>query len=302
MIVRLVLAGAVAIALLIGSVVGGAAVVATSSAPVLLGTVQRAGDVSAAYSGRVACGASGEDALLAANAARAAGWPQAELLTAVMVAGAESGFDPTAGNRLADGRTHRGLWQISSLHLTDPQINVEGGDQRFDPVVNARMALRLWERAGGWRPWEAYTNGRYRAFEVKAREAVEGTRAAAACQVPAGPLDGRGDQPRTAALRAELIAAFPELRCAGCIGGLRAQSRGRGHMAGHALDAMTYDDVELGWRVVAFVQQRWGGQVEYVIFQQRIWHPGAASWRLMEDRGSATENHLDHPHIELLPG
>jgi hypothetical protein len=43
--------------------------------------------------------------------------------------------------------------------------------------------------------------------------------------------------------------------------------------------------------------------IDYIIWYQRIWSVARADegWRRMEDRGSATANHLDHPHINVLP-
>ncbi|EQL27687.1 hypothetical protein BDFG_09519 [Blastomyces dermatitidis ATCC 26199] len=46
--------------------------------------------------------------------------------------------------------------------------------------------------------------------------------------------------------------------------------------------------------------------VMYVIWGQKIWNPsnGEAptaweNWRDMEDRGSVTANHWDHPHVSF---
>ena len=44
--------------------------------------------------------------------------------------------------------------------------------------------------------------------------------------------------------------------------------------------------------------------IDYLIWQQRIWSAGRAGegWRPIVDRGSATENHRDHVHINIKPG
>jgi len=112
----------------------------------------------------------GTGAVLAARAAYAAGWRGDDLRTAVMLAGAESGYNPRAGNQLGDGRTHQGLWQISSLHT---ELMAKYGD-RFDPVANARMAHELWTSVRGrWSPtWEAYTNGSYQRYAGQADAAL----------------------------------------------------------------------------------------------------------------------------------
>ena len=44
--------------------------------------------------------------------------------------------------------------------------------------------------------------------------------------------------------------------------------------------------------------------IDYIIWYQRIWSVARAAegWRPMEDRGSDTENHRDHVHINVKPG
>ena len=39
--------------------------------------------------------------------------------------------------------------------------------------------------------------------------------------------------------------------------------------------------------------------IKYVIWQQRSWKPERGTWRLMADRGSPTQNHMDHVHISV---
>ncbi|MFG3438419.1 coiled-coil domain-containing protein [Nonomuraea sp. NPDC047897] len=39
--------------------------------------------------------------------------------------------------------------------------------------------------------------------------------------------------------------------------------------------------------------------IMYVIYRQRIWHVRTGTWRTMSDRGGATANHYDHPHISV---
>ncbi|MFI7445058.1 coiled-coil domain-containing protein [Nonomuraea indica] len=39
--------------------------------------------------------------------------------------------------------------------------------------------------------------------------------------------------------------------------------------------------------------------IMYVIYRQRIWHVRTGTWRPMSDRGGATANHYDHPHISV---
>lgn len=81
------------------------------------------------------------------------------------------------------------------------------------------------------------------------------------------------------------------------IGGFRA---GAGeHGTGHAVDIMITSSAQ-GDAIAAFVQANVSTfNVKYVIWRQRYWEPGEA-WRPMDDRGSATANHMDHVHVTVL--
>lgn len=78
-----------------------------------------------------------------------------------------------------------------------------------------------------------------------------------------------------------------------------------GHPAGLALDFMVNDisdGVAAGDRLASYLAENAGRfGVAYVIWQQRIWSPArsAEGWRLMPDRGSPTQNHMDHVHLSL---
>lgn len=82
-----------------------------------------------------------------ASLAATAGFPGAELHTAVAVAYAESLGDPDAVNRNRNGSKDSGLWQINSIH---------GFQDLFDPLENARAAYEVW-RVQGWTAWYAHT-------------------------------------------------------------------------------------------------------------------------------------------------
>jgi hypothetical protein len=41
--------------------------------------------------------------------------------------------------------------------------------------------------------------------------------------------------------------------------------------------------------------------VEYIIWQQRMLSSPGGSWKGIEDRGSPTANHMDHPHVNYRP-
>jgi len=81
------------------------------------------------------------------------------------------------------------------------------------------------------------------------------------------------------------------------IGGYRAGDSGD-HGAGKAADIMV-DNFAEGYAIAAFVMAHAGElNVKYVIWKQRIWHPGGG-WKAMADRGSPTQNHYDHVHVSV---
>jgi hypothetical protein len=71
---------------------------------------------------------------------------------------------------------------------------------------------------------------------------------------------------------------------------------------GRAADFMVYNDREKGDALTRYVIDNAARfRVEYVIWRQRIYTVRSGSWRAMEDRGSPTANHMDHPHVAFLP-
>lgn len=101
-----------------------------------------------------------------AAAAKAGGFPDSQLVTAVAVAFAESSWNPNTYN----GICCYGLWQINKSAHPDLWAKYGAGDKWKIPTNNAKMAYEIWRRAGGkWgknggggNPWAAYGNSRYR--------------------------------------------------------------------------------------------------------------------------------------------
>jgi hypothetical protein len=87
------------------------------------------------------------------------------------------------------------------------------------------------------------------------------------------------------------------------IGGTRASAADPdGHPSGLALDYMVGSDAALGDAVVAYHIAHWDELgVAYIIWQQRMLSSPTGSWKQMENRGSATANHMDHPHVNYRP-
>lgn len=95
---------------------------------------------------------------------------------------------------------------------------------------------------------------------------------------------------------AELLAAQAGITK---VGGWRATSKYDmgGHPAGLAVDFPCSS--AQGDKVAAYATANAAAlAVKYVIWKQRIWYPGK-SWAAMSDRGSASENHLDHVHVSF---
>lgn len=84
------------------------------------------------------------------------------------------------------------------------------------------------------------------------------------------------------------------------VGGFASRSYASDHPLGLALDFMV--SPAQGDALAAYVQanaNRLG--VTYIIWRQRIWSVDRSGegWRGMEDRGSATANHMDHVHVSF---
>jgi hypothetical protein len=74
-----------------------------------------------------------------------------------------------------------------------------------------------------------------------------------------------------------------------------------GHPSGLAIDYMVLSDTGLGNAIVQYHIDHWAELgVEYIIYQQRILQSPGGSWSYMEDRGSATANHMDHVHVNYV--
>lgn len=99
-----------------------------------------------------------------AAAAASAGLSGSAQITAVAIAGAESGYDPAS---VGDQGTSFGLWQI---HLpAHPQYTAA---QMVDPLANAAAMAEISSGGTNWHPWSTYNNGAYLAHMPEAQAAV----------------------------------------------------------------------------------------------------------------------------------
>lgn len=238
--------------------------------------------------GTVQAGSS-SGAELAARAALAAGWTGEDAVTAVAIAGAESGYDPEAANASS---TARGMWQtMMSLHAG----KYGPGESWTDPAANARVAHAIYE-AQGWGAWTVYTSGAYRAHLEEARAAI----AAVAQGSDAIPVAVKmpGLQP-PAQRAADYVRATWGVDD---IGGYATSGHvtGSKHYSGLAIDVMTYGDKALGQRIYDYFAGPGYGPfgVDNVIFNRRIFNAGRGDHDY-GDHGNPTLNHEDHVHVDF---
>jgi uncharacterized protein YukE len=150
-----------------------------------------------------------------AAAARAAGFPESEIPTAVAVALAESGGDTLLQNQNRNGSIDKGLWQInSSAH---PEKLAGMGDWT-DPQANANMAEAVWEEAGKrWRPWVSYNHNSHLQYMKRGEDAAATTRTNIQQDINAAPrADASGFDARPGDMQAT----------AGNVNGLLSQASG----------------------------------------------------------------------------
>lgn len=152
-----------------------------------------------------------------ARAAKAAGFPDKELVTAVAVAYAESHFNNLASAAEPDGSRSYGLWQINSSHGF-PELSASTKAWQ-DPRINAQLAKRVWD-SQGWNAWSVYkpSGGAGYATYLAARPAAvgyvaaavgAGAAAAGAAGTVPDAVDGAVDDAKTALSMAAAIAKEP---------------------------------------------------------------------------------------------
>jgi hypothetical protein len=130
---------------------------------------------------------------------------------------------------------------------------------------------------------------------------------AAGTALPAGKAGEGHLQNKTITAERVLSQAFPMISD---IGGWREKDAHPDHPSGQALDLMIPKDLvgtpqglALGNRIQQFVQQNAGALgAKYTIWQQRYSDVVSGASNIMEDRGSPTQNHMDHVHITFEGG
>lgn len=111
-----------------------------------------------------------------------AGFRGVDLVTAVAVSHAESGFDAARLSPVnSDGSRDQGLWQINDK--AHPQYTRSA---MFDPVQNAKAAFSVSSGGHNWAPWTTYNNGAYRQYLSDAQAAVDQVKAKGATSLIPG--------------------------------------------------------------------------------------------------------------------
>lgn len=117
--------------------------------------------------------------------------------------------------------------------------------------------------------------------------------------LPGGMASPSGLQPNAANLNDIISAMFPMIPSAG---GWRPPDGFNEHSSGEAVDFMTGGDFALGDAINAFILQNAEALgVQYTIWRQMM-HYADGRTSLMEDRGSPTQNHMDHVHARVNAG
>jgi hypothetical protein len=291
------LMGAVALGGLVSTVAGAG----MDGSGVMLGAAMAAnakegqGDVLGTCDLPPGSGQNAAGAHVAAVAAKAAGFTGQNLVVAVAVAGAESGWRPNATHLNDDGSTDFGEWQINSVH-----VDLLATGDWADPYSNARMAHSVWA-SSGWGAWTTFTSGAFRLRMADAIAAVGGAKGSPVptCTPPTPGQPGSGEghlTPATVAMKRALEAKFPG-HVVGCY---RTMEDGGEHPRGRACDFMT--GIPAGNAAAAWLQQNASAlHILYLIHTQHIWSVARASegWRYMAPRGSPTADHMDHVHISV---
>ena len=101
--------------------------------------------------------------------AQNAGFTGEDLVTAVAVAMAESGGNPTALGDIGIGQGSFGLWQINSKY--HPEFGPDF-TTLYDPQTNANAAYSIYVAAGGFSPWSTFKSGSYQSFISSVLSAV----------------------------------------------------------------------------------------------------------------------------------
>ncbi len=230
------------------------------------------------------------DARVAAVAGTSRTTARTALGTPVAAAGAEGAGTETAGTETAGAAAAEAAAPqvqdaaVSSPSATGPLAGIQAGVSGISAVAKPAEEVNLdAQGASGAAGSQSAAGG--------AANAAGATGYSTSAY--AGMCRGLGLGGSASAVCSAVRSLFGPLS----IGGYRAGDSGD-HGAGKAADIMV-DNFAEGDAIAAFVMAHAGElNVKYVIWKQRIWHPGGG-WKAMADRGSPTQNHYDHVHVSV---
>lgn len=237
----------------------------------------------------------------------------------------------TTDSNAARGDPSKGLAQTIGGTFRAYHRPEDGPADPFNPVSNLAAAMRYIQAQYGTifkvqqanpnMPAHGYDTGTGSAgdednfggfgqgtdpFQLGASASAGTGRAGALAGLP--PLGAKGSeqgaQLDTIMAARAVAAAFPQITN---IGMYRGPDGYNEHSSGEAADVMIPNaaspaGVALGNKIARFAlanASRYG--VKYVLWHQRTWNPDGTSTP-MEDRGSPTQNHMDHVHIRTAGG
>ncbi|WP_304442336.1 transglycosylase family protein, partial [Mycobacterium sp. E1747] len=184
-------------------------------------------------------------------------------------------------------------------------------------IIADRVAFYGWQGKPpqGLGAWEAITTGKVPGVTTSSQPPSMGMPSAAMPSVPGASatipgipglnlsIPGKAPeehlQPGAVQLNRIISQLFPDVSS---IGGWRANDPFPDHPSGRALDIMVGANKALGDQINQFLQQNAAALgIQYTLWQQQEWDPGKGP-SPMENRGSPTENHMDHVHAMIRQG
>lgn len=109
--------------------------------------------------------------------AHGAGFSGNDLILAIAIAKAESGFNTMAHNTAGKDDSY-GLMQINMKGALGPnrrkQFGISNNEGLYDPFINMTCALMIRRARGNFKDWSTYNNGAYKAHIPAAKAAIAG--------------------------------------------------------------------------------------------------------------------------------
>ncbi|WP_369133879.1 hypothetical protein [Modestobacter sp. I12A-02662] len=202
--------------------------------------------------------------------------------------------------QLAASRSARESAQTAAQQEQAAAVQAEAERQQAEAAAAARAAAEASAAA------EAEARAEAEAAEESEERAPAPTNAAAPT-VAAGNAVARisnsaGGIKQQAQAAANAVVSNVPGAAGITLGGTRPSAADPGgHPSGLAVDYMVLEDAALGNAIVAYHVAHWDELgVDYVIWQQRMLSSPDGAWKSMANRGSATANHMDHPHVNYL--